>query len=456
MVNSILLISSYRAEGIKSSDWFGELPNLSDYETVILDTTDISKWCIKRTKHYQGHEYIIEAPNDIDKKLKANMKQIKDKLLEMLEFNVSIYALFCPEIRIFTEVDTYSLGRPIKGHNTFIMTNDWCPIVTETIQETGKKIIVEDKAYEKYFEDFNSWDYYFDSNSLGIGELEHFYHAKWKVIPNLNAIATNKVRKPISLAFQPSFHRWVNDRGAWHSLSTKMGGRLVILPVAHPNRIETHIEFLIAQCKHFEEIPPPSWTGNIIVPGESALKLKITQQQQLLEENKTKMAELQAELQGVQRYKGLLYETGPNLQAICKSVFGQLGAKIKPSVVTDEFIIDVDGKEALIEVKGNTKSISKSDLAQLITDLGEHLTKTGEDIHGILVGNAWRLLPLEERDTKDKLVFPKDVISIANNRGIGLVSTTNLFSAYCRALEEPKQKREILDKIINSKGLAFF
>lgn len=66
-----------------------------------------------------------------------------------------------------------------------------------------------------------------------------------------------------------------------------------------------------------------------------------------------------------------------------ESTLVKLGAAIEPSVVTNEFIMNAYNRRILVEVKGNTKSISKSDLGQLITDLGEHLKATNEEIDGL-------------------------------------------------------------------------
>ena len=158
----------------------------------------------------------------------------------------------------------------------------------------------------------------------------------------------------------------------------------------------------------------------------------------------------------LQKYKGLLYETGPTLQELVKLTFKNLGAEIESSPVTDEFIVNIGGKKALIEVKGNTKSITKADLGQLITDLGEYLKATEEDIGGILIGNAWRLEPIEARDKHDKPIFSQAVVKIAENRNLGLLLTTELFRAYCEVLEKPDLQEDILKKIIEDNGVIKF
>ena len=65
-------------------------------------------------------------------------------------------------------------------------------------------------------------------------------------------------------------------------------------------------------------------------------------------------------------------------------------------------MIEVSGKEALVEVKGHEKNIIKRDISQLISDLGQlgMSVKRPELVTGILIGNAWRHSLLKDRDTK--------------------------------------------------------
>ena len=209
------------------------------------------------------------------------------------------------------------------------------------------------------------------------------------------------------------------------------------------------VEFLLSRHVGNTMTPKPNWVDNILVPGENALRETIRKEKQALDEH-------QQQLLRKEESKNLLYETGIPLEDVVKSIFVSLGALIEPSVVTDEFVINVAGKRVLAEVKGNTKSISKGDVAQLNIDTEVHFKKTNEKIDGILIGNGFRLLPIDERNTNDKPVFPNNVIEIAKASDIGLLSTISLFNAYCQLIENPTRKLEILNKVINGHGLITF
>jgi len=472
----ILLVSSHSFEGVESFDWFQELPNIGDYGLVILDTPRIfTFWSLAgRLEHLGGNEYSLPEIDETAKKIKANLLLVKKKLIEMLEFDVTVYALYSPDIRIGTKFDSSLLAsgphssqppygvypRPKWYLSEFINTNDWCPISIRTVEEEGKTILIKDKSYEEYFKNFKRWQYYFVPDSLAIDALENYYESRWKVTVEPDPIGTNKLDKPIALALFPLFHNW--ERGwegelsSWSYVPEKMGGPLVLLPVDDPYNTRSLIEVLLRRIKGFEKTPPPAWLSAIEILGEASLKNEIATENQKLKAIESKIGRLEDLLTKLQESKGLLYETGLALQELVKSTLEKLGAETKPSVVTDEFIINIGGKEALIEVKGVTKSISKADVAQLITDLGEHLKATTEEIKGILIGTAWRLLPLEQRDTHDKPIFPNNVIRIARNHNIGLISATELFRAFCRTLEEPEYKKEVLNRIITGKGVVTF
>ncbi|GAG90465.1 unnamed protein product, partial [marine sediment metagenome] len=219
---------------------------------------------------------------------------------------------------------------------------------------------------------------------------------------------------------------------------------------------ESHTEVLLRRIKGVEKTPPPEWVTSIEIPGELPLKNEIATEEQKLQAIKSKIDRLGVSLGELQEYKGLLYETGLPLQELVKSTLEKLGTNTESSPVSDEFIINVGGKKALIEVKGVSKGISKDHLGQLIVDRGEYFKLSGQDIKGILIGNAWRLLRLEQRDTKGKAIFPRNIVQIAQNQDIGLISVTELFRAFCKTLEEPEYKKEVLNKIITGKGVITF
>lgn len=465
MSNNVLVIGDYQMTGVDSFKWWQELPNISDYKTIILDTNQIfTSWAsTSRLKKISDVHYVLNDINKNDIIIQSNLKLIKNKLVEMLFFDVEIYALFAPTIRIDKKMGSIDIlansdsppkpNRPrhIKQTTEFVCTNDWCPISIETRSEKGKTIIIKDNSYQDYFKEFKEWRHYFIPDSITIESLESYYDKNWKTIGQIIPISANTVDKPLAVEFFPCFHKlFLDEEGLrWSSTPDEYGGLLTMLPVINEYDTKSHIKSLLKKIGVLEKSPPPEWVDSVVIPGEDSLNQEIREEQKELEKITLTIKQKECTLSEIQQYKGLLFETGIPLQELVRTTLEKLGAKIEPSLVTDEFIINISGKRALIEVKGNNKSISKSDIAQLNIDMDVHLKKTNENIGGILIGNGWRLLPVEERNTPDKPIFPNNVVEIAKASNIGLLSTIDLYRVFCQVLKDSSCKGDVLNKVIS-------
>ena len=460
MSKNVLIIGSYSAEGIASFDWWQELPNISDYDVLFLDTTKILLyWSYAgRVKHLGGNGYELLNVYESDEKVRSNIDLVKQKLLEMLEFDIAIYALYSPDIivNVRKEIPSVNSAEIHTVYDTFVNTNDWCPISIDIVRERGKTIDIKDDSYNQYFTYFRGWEFYFIPESLDMNEFETHYYGRLKTDFTMRVVATNKVNKPLAIEFTPLFYSLRKDGWGWDPNTRRAGGTLTLLPVFDEYHTESLIDTLLRRSRVVEETPLPKWVSTIEIPGEASLKSELADEKKKLESVEARIKGFQDSLSELQKYKGLLYQTGFTLQEQVKSTLEKVGANVEPSIVTDEFIIGVNGKEALIEVKGNVKSVTKDDVAQLVTDSMEHLKTTGQEIKGVLIGNGWRLEPPEQRDTRGKPIFSREAIRIAENHNIGLISTTELFKAYCNTLKQPQHKTEILGKIISGKGVIKF
>jgi hypothetical protein len=464
MASKTLIIGTYSVQGVDSFDWFQDLPYLPDYDTVVLDATRIFNfWSLSgRLKSLRSNEYLLSDISDIDRKVRSNLEIVKNKLLEMLEFEKSIYVLYTQPVVINAEFERKIYAG--HGSSEFLKTNEWCPVSIDTVVEKGNVINVKDESYKEYFKIFRAWEYYFVVATLNATELEINYEDEWKVVTKWAPIATNSANKPIAICIVPFFYEWdkeelsrPSDRRGYHEKPKKMGGRLILLPAADKYHTEQSMEAILAMGRRFEETPPPAWTTGIEVPGEAGIRTAITAQKESVRCEQTRLKELEDLLAKVERYKRLLYADGLELQDICKLTLDSLGVTTKSPLVSD-FMIEIGSEEALVEVKGSTKNIDKDDVAQLITDFGQLIKtiKETKTIKRLLIGNAWRLEPLEKRGTKDKPLFTKDVIKIAESQNIGLLPTTELFKVYCVFLEKPTCRDSILSKLITGTGIIRF
>ena len=229
----------------------------------------------------------------------------------------------------------------------------------------------------------------------------------------------------------------------------EQNSRIILLPVTNNEDTSSDIDKIISLTRSVEESEGPEWVSNINIPNESVLKDELDTAEKALFKTRN-------EYNNLIKHKRLLYDYSYALQDLCEFTLKEFGAIIKPSVVSDEFIIEFKDKEALVEVKGKNKSIDKDDIGQLITDIGQHISKVGNPIKGLFIGNGWRNIPIEDRDVGNKRTFPKEIVQIADAQNIGLLSSVELFNAYCQMIDGKLSKEVILDTILTSNGVIHF
>lgn len=172
---------------------------------------------------------------------------------------------------------------------------------------------------------------------------------------------------------------------------------------------------------------------------------------------KRKIEQLTAEIDEICSFRRLLYATGRELESILRTSLERLGAKVSPAKYSEEeYILEVDGRLHLVEVKGVTKSISLTHLRQLNDYLLKYQEETGNECKGILFGNSWRNNPPGMRGTEAAPEFPDNVVKRAEEWGISLVSSKSFFDAFVGALKDASVSRQVLAVLTTARGLAEF
>lgn len=174
---------------------------------------------------------------------------------------------------------------------------------------------------------------------------------------------------------------------------------------------------------------PPKWVDNILVTGEEDLRANIIAEKEIIVEREFRIKELKNQVDNIALFKQLLYETGQPLEEVVKLTLEKIGGRIEPSKFEgqEEYLLVTDHEKAVVEVKGRIKSISMSDMREVLDYVNEYLIQKSENVKGVLIGNAWRLDPVDERGTPQKQIFPDNVKRAAKDRDIALISTVELF-----------------------------
>jgi hypothetical protein len=172
---------------------------------------------------------------------------------------------------------------------------------------------------------------------------------------------------------------------------------------------------------------------------------KLEEKIRKLEEEKTNEIIVKENLENIRNT--LLYRNGNILKDVCKEVLNELGIKAEDGKIGREDLVFIHkNNHYVIEVKGATKSASKEHVKQLVSHIAEYKNENEVEPKGILLINPWRKLPIEERNTNDKPNFPNEIMNLVNISNLTLMTTQQLFVAYCEKLDNKFD----LENFINS------
>jgi len=105
---------------------------------------------------------------------------------------------------------------------------------------------------------------------------------------------------------------------------------------------------------------------------------------------------------------------------------------------------------AVVEVKGIIGSAAEKHAAQLEKWVSEYYASSGKKPKGILVVNAFRNIPLQNRD---ETVFPDQMLPYCEHREHCLLTGLQLLGLYLACVDEPSEADDIINNIFETKGV---
>ena len=435
----MLILGCTAFNGFDSVEWGGQdVPNIPDYDLVIVSVPHITEDFLKSV----DGQYL---------------KDLRKAFVQLLDSGGKIVVLVSP---------TFGVKRPTK-YPEYISNTKWCPIRYETTDEAGKSILRKKDAYGSYLNKMSEWSFFLTiPHGCLSDEITNFYgskyHTQYKV--PLEPYLENRYGRILSGHFHVEVRKereHSNDFGAsWTSYPESPDiktGIIVLLPlIDRVSPEEALAEIIQEEVGHSLKLPEPDWAQNIKMPGVPELVHQVMESKKRIGEENMKVDSLEQQISDICSFRRLLFGTGNDLEEIVKRSLENLGAKVSPSKYSqEEYILEFNGQEYLMEVKGVVKSISLTHIRQLNDYLLKYQEDTGKECKGILFGNSWRNTPPEMRGTEDKQEFPDNVIKRAEQWGISLVSSRAFFEAFVKALETPKLSNDLLVKITSSSGQAF-
>ena len=442
----ILVISSMieKLASVKTVTWSEELPNIADFDVVIMDLTSL----------YSDVENNKIELNDL-------RYPNKDAVGKLIESNGELIVISYPTTRLTQNVIRRRETR--GGIPTTVIThtptpqearprNDlywWSPIPIKNIIEHGSSVLPENTRFREYIEQgIKEWYYYLELSEWAA----NLSYVRW-IEYNNEPIALNRYDKPIAASFSITVKEKQEYEIEARVISTS--GPVIILPPPTEFTIEEAIRLILAKLYGVAlESVEPEWLRNYKVPGEADLEEDIRSSEQRMEGEKRKIEQKTKQLKNLTKFKKLLTETGGALEEIVWETLEELGANVKrPEEPNKEdgWFTDYKGRKAVLEIKGKTgrKSIATRDVRELENWVSDGLAK-GEDYKGILFGNTFREVSPEKR----REPFPPDVIRFAGKRQQCIVTTVQLFEAFKRVKTGEMKPEAIFDKLMEIDGVC--
>lgn len=420
----LLLIGYQGFAGIDSVSWSNAATrNLRDYDIVLVSAPHLTEDVLLQIDTNYTHS-------------------LKQRMFSYLESEGKIVILIAPEVEI-----------PHHGSNL-----DWCPIPFSTVRESGKSIVEHSSEYSTYLKRMESWNFYIHLPDSVRLPFPHYDKDKTDILCSQEPFVTNRYEKVLSGRYQielyDRFSQLLNQNET--AIPTRCLGEVVLLPLIEGIPPEEALGAILREEIQYDpRTTVPSWAEEIPMPKALEIKSRIRESEELIKEERLRLAKLKRQSGEISAYRQLLYSSGFELEAVVEKSLKYLGAEIIPArYAQEEFIMLFEEKEYLIEVKGVGKSVSLTHLRQLNDYLMKYEEKSDGESKGILIGNAWRTQPPDQRDKGDKPVFPTNVVRHAEKQGISLLSTVELFYAVCRAMQNPESGPRALRELTSAEGVA--
>jgi len=169
----------------------------------------------------------------------------------------------------------------------------------------------------------------------------------------------------------------------------------------------------------------PAWVERFATKRQRELHNGVLEQQKQIESARERLAELQQEEEAALARDQLYLGTGRSLELEVKAVLELLGGVVtEPEPGRDDWRVTFPEGDAVVEVKGVVKTAAEQHAAQLEKWVSGALMETGQAPKGILVVNAWREKPIDERTDRS---FPDQMLPYSVTRNHCLVTGLQLF-----------------------------
>lgn len=395
--------------------------NLKDFDVVVLNVASLDDKTIVR----------LPRVGFVD--------EIRKELARLLGSGGTIIAL-TPEVRIVKQKDNW--------RNNW----EWSPFAIGTELESGDTIEIKLQMFVRYLSKLKRWTFYFfvPDEPLTHELTEVFgseYDTGYKLVAD--AYAVNRYGRMLA-GEVPLLVSFSNNQN-------RKFGSIIVLPfIAELEQKEAMNLILEDLLGKPQQLLPPDWVDQIPMPFVEAINGEIVKKKAAIESLQREIAAKEQKRAEIEKWKKLVYATGHELEQIFEEAVIKLGAKTKPAGAEEEFVFEHKGHAGVVECKGVGKSISLDHVRQADSHVLKFIEAENRDGKGVLFGNAWRNLPLNERGKTDTPIFPDNVMKHAAQREIALVGANDFLEVFRRFLSDEVSGEAILNALMTQSGVVDF
>ncbi|MCM3783173.1 restriction endonuclease [Neobacillus mesonae] len=398
---------------------FGSKISLLEYDVILIDLLEVvNEYRLSKHSEYPT-EKISFNTHDRSSSFKIDIARKRKEIDDFLSLGRTIF-VYTPAPLVVSLLNGY-------GERTeFDLREELLPDYPDTDLAKGYKIeLVGNPIFESLFTNFQGlWCY----NSA---YKEIFGEPIFKVINTESYVGASVKVGPGNIVFIP---------------------RILENDETNESKLLDHLITIAKNINKSPDLGPtlPDWSSYTEVPRERDTKQALVRMREELQLLESKIETVESDLNSLEELKLLFTSSGTYLEKIVGKIFTELGFDVTEGIPgRDDLILEYNGRIAVVEVKGVTKSAAEKHAAQLEKWVSEYITNKEKVPKGILIVNAFKDTPLQERNEKP---FPDQMMNYSNNRNHCLLTGLDLLSLYSFVQENPEQKEEVINSLFNTCG----
>lgn len=404
--------------------------SLLDFDIVLIRSTEINK-CYQKDYYIHESKPLLNAEQSIN--IYNDFSFISKQLLDLLNQGKNIYVIVdknpgCYKMKASSVSYNNYNTEWVSPYSFLPLANGW--LRTEEIQ--GDQFELVDSAYKSFYEKFKN-------------ELRYKATLDFREIhPILNISGTNRV--------------------VGGSVAIK-SGKIIFLPSFkflefYDEEKDAKINALLDWIVQFDNLTRekgnsleefPEWIDNYNILTESDDIDQLNNLENKKNELERQIQQAKDRLDLLKRFKGIFTSTNNQLENVVKDVFKRMGFQI---LHTEKKRTDIIAKygdlDVVMEIKGLTKSATEAYATQLEKWAMIFKEQEGRAPKPLLIVNAFRELPLEQRIEKD---FPEQMLEFSISRKHCLISTIQLLCLFIEVSQNPECKEDRLNELLTTVGV---